>query len=165
MTRRRRRVLIALGIAGAAAVAIGISAETLLPPWLRGTAERLASRAIGRELKIAGPFDVSFSLSPRVTAGDVRLANAPWGSEPFMVRAGRLTMVVDLVSLWSGPVRVRELEIANARLLLEADREGNGNWVFAPGPESRRPSDPAKRPPVAFEHVAIRGLELVLRGR
>ena len=74
-------------------------------------------------------------------------------------------MVVDLVSLWSGPVRVRELEIANARLLLEADRDGNGNWVFAPGPESRRPSEPAQRSPVAFEHVAIRGLELVLRGR
>jgi uncharacterized protein involved in outer membrane biogenesis len=165
MTKRRRRILIALGIAGALVVGIWTGAETILPAWLRGTAERLASRAIGRDLKIAGPFDVSFSLAPRVMAGDVTLANAPWGSEPSMVRAGRVMVVVDLVSLWSGPVRVRELEIANARLLLEADGDGRGNWALGRVPASRGPPGPARRPPVVVDRAAIRGLQLVLRPR
>jgi uncharacterized protein involved in outer membrane biogenesis len=163
MTKRRRWIRIALGIAGAAVAAIWIAAETLVPPWLRGTVERLASRATGRTLRIAGPFDVSFSLAPRVTAGDVRLGNAPWGSEPSMVRAGPVTIVVDLASLGSGPARVRELEIANARLLLGAGGDGRGSWVLAPEPAAQRPPEPARRPPVAFEHAAIRGLELVYR--
>jgi len=165
MTKGRRRILIALGIAGTVVVSIWIGAETLLAPWLRGTVERLASQAIGRDLKVAGPFDVSLSLAPRVTAGDVRLANAPWGSEPSMVRAGRVTIVVDLVSLWSGPVRVLDLEIENAHLLLEADGDARGNWVFAPEPAPEPVPDPVKRPPVVLEHAAVRGFELVFRSR
>jgi uncharacterized protein involved in outer membrane biogenesis len=165
MTKRRRRILVGLGIAGALVAAIAIGAKALLPPWLRGEVEELATQALGREVKIGGPLDVSLSLSPRVTAGDVRLANAPWGSEPSMARVGRLTVVVDLRSLWSGPVRVRDLEIENARLLLEADGDGRGNWVLATAPARQRPSEPAKRPAVTIEHAAIRGSEMVHRQR
>jgi uncharacterized protein involved in outer membrane biogenesis len=165
MARRRRRILIALVIAGTAAAAIRLGAEMLLPPLLRGTVERLATRALGRDLKVAGPFHVSLSLAPRVTAGDVRLANVPWGSEPSMVRAGRVTMVLDLWSLVSGPVRLRDLEVEDARLLLEADGDGRGNWVLAPAPAPRRAPEPAKRPPLLLDHVAIRGFELVVRSR
>jgi uncharacterized protein involved in outer membrane biogenesis len=165
MTKRRRRILVGLGIAGALVAAIGIGAKALLPPWVRGKVEKLATQALGRDLKIAGALELSISLAPRVTAGDVRLANAPWGSEPSMLRVGRVTLVVDLRSLWSGPVRVRDLEIENARLLLEADGDGRGNWVFATGPAPQPPSGPAKRPAVTFEHAAIRGFEMVHRHR
>ena len=165
MTKRRRRVLVALAVMGAVAAAIGIGAATLLPGWLHGAAERLASRTLGRELSIAGPLDVSFSLTPRVTARDVRLANAPWGSEPSMARVGRVTVVVELLSLWSGPARVRDLEIENARLLLEADGAGGGNWVMGPDLTAKRPPEPARQPALVLEHVAIRDFELVLRTR
>ncbi len=163
LTKRRRRILIAVVVAGAAFAAAWIGAGAVLSPWLRGTVERAASRALGRDLRIAGAFDVSFSLAPRVDAGDVRLANAPWGSEPSMVRAGRVTLVVDLLSLWSGPVRLREVEVESAHLLLEADAAGRGNWVFASGPAVNGPEGPAKPPPVVLEHATIRQLHLAFR--
>ena len=165
MTTRRRRTLVALAIAGAAIAATVIVATTLLPPWLRGTVERVASRALGRELEIAGPFEVSLLWRPRLTAGDVALANAPWGSEPSMARVGRVTVVFDLASLWSRPLRVRELEIEGCRLLLEADGEGRGNWVLAPRPASSRPAEAGQGPPVVFDRVAVRDVELVYRPR
>ena len=56
MTQRRRRILVALAVACAAALAIAAGVRTLLPSWLRGKVESVASRALGRELKIAGPF-------------------------------------------------------------------------------------------------------------
>jgi len=162
--RRRKRFLIALGVATAVVAAIWIGAKRFVPPLLRRTAERLASQALGREVNIAGSFDVSFSTAPRVTAADLRLANAPWGSDPWMLRVGRASVVVDLLSLRSGPPLVRELEIENARLLLEEDGAGGRNWVFAsePAPSGPRAEQP-KGPPVAFERVAIRGLEVAFR--
>ena len=164
--RRLRRILVALGIATAVVAAIWIGAKTFVPPLLRRTVERLASQALGREVNIAGPFNLSFSLAPRVTAADLRLANAPWGSEPWMLRVGRATVVVDLLSLRSGPPLVRDVEIENARLLLEADGAGGGNWVFASEPASSAPhTERPKGPPVAFERVAIRGLEVAFRSR
>ena len=163
--RRRRRILIALGIATAVVAAIWVGAKTLAAPLLRSTVERLATRALGRELKIAGPVKVSFSLTPRVTAADLRLANAPWGSEPWMVQVERATVVVDLFSLRSGPPLVHELEVETARLLLEENGVGGRNWVFAAEATSGGPhqAPPPKGPPVVFEHVAIRGLEITLR--
>ncbi len=168
MTQRRRGLRIALAIAAAvlaALAAIAIGVRTQLPSWLRGTVERSASQALGRELTIAGPFDLTLSLTPRVVARDVRLANVASGSEPTMLRAERVTVVLDLVSLWSGPLRVRGLEIENARLILEADGEGRGNWLFARAPEPDRPSASPGQMSVDIDRAAIRGFELVYRPR
>ena len=82
-----------------------------------------------------------------------------------MLRAERVTVVLDLVSLWSGPLRVRGLEIENARLVLEADGEGRGNWLFARAPEPDRPSASPGQMSVDIDRAAIRGLELVYRPR
>lgn len=139
MTRRHRRILLAIAIAGIAIAALAVGMQAYFTPWLRATVEGAASRALGRELRIAGALGVSFALAPRITAFDVTLANAPWGSEPSMVRAGRATLVLDLLSLRAGPIRVPELEIADVRLLLEADGEGRGNWVFSSPRAQDRP--------------------------
>ena len=163
MTVRRRGTLTALAVAGVGIVLIGIAAEVFLVPWLRGEVERIASRALGRELKIAGAFTVSFSLTPRVTAADVRLANAPWGSEPSMLRAGRVAVALDLVSLLSEHPRLREVKIEAAHVVLEEDGRGRGNWVLAPEPPASEPSQARKRPQLVLERVVVRGLELVTR--
>ncbi len=164
MTQRWRRflVLIALGAGGIGAVVV---ARALAPGLLRGAIERTASQALGRELKIAGAFDLSLSLTPTLTASGVTLANAPWGSEPFMVRAGRVRISVDLVSLGSRPWRVRDLAVDDVHVLLEASAEGRGNWAFETKPATARPSEPSARPSFWIEQAAVRGLELVVRER
>jgi len=89
MTSRRRRALVALAIAGAAISFAGVGAKVLLPLWLRGALEGAASRALGRDLEIIGPLDLTLLPAPRLEAGGVTLANAPWGSEPSMARVAR----------------------------------------------------------------------------
>ena len=165
MTRRRRRFLIVIALAAGVIVAVAAGARAVAPGWLRGTIERAASQAIGRELKIAGAFDLSVSLTPTVVASDITLANAPWGTEPFMVRAGRARISIDLLSLWSRPLRVRDVAIDDVHVLLETSPEGRGNWVFETKPAAGRPSAPSARPSFLIERAAVRGLELVVRAR
>ena len=64
-----------------------------------------------------------------------------------MIQVGRVTLVVDLLSLWSGPARVRDLAIEDARVLLETDAGGQGNWVLAPEPSPERPWGRRATPP------------------
>ena len=162
---RWRRFLIVIAFAAGVIVAVAAGARAIAPGWLRGTIERAASQAIGRELKIAGDFDLSISLSPTLAASDITLANAPWGSEPFMVRAGRARISIDILSLWSRPVRVRDVAIDDVHVLLETSPQGRGNWAFEMKPATGRPSAPPARPSFLIERAAVRGLELVVRAR
>ena len=123
-------------------IAAGAAARAIVPGWLRGTIERVAGQAIGREVKIAGAFDLSLSLTPTLAASDVTLANAPWGSEPFMVRAGRIRISIDPVSLWSRPLRVRDVAIDDVHVLLETSPQGRGNWALEPKPATGQPPNP-----------------------
>ncbi len=168
--RRRLGILVAIGCLAAIACAVAaIALRSYGPPWLRGTIERSAGEALGRELKIGGAFRVSYSLTPVLVAEDVSLANAAWGSAPEMVRVARLTVSFDLRSLRSRPLRVPELEVEGVRILLETDADGRGNWIFA----GRRPSSPPAvgvddelaRVPVVIEHAVIRDLELTFPAR
>lgn len=163
MNTRRKRVLI--GIAGVLGVILALAAVGIafLPRWLRGSVERAAREATGRELTIGGPFELALSLTPTLTAGDVTLANASWGSKPYLFRAGRLEITVELSSLWAGPVRVRELAIDDVRVFLERDRDGKANWAFDVKPPPIPPPASATRLPITFEHATIRELTLVYR--
>ena len=88
MTTRRSRFLILI-VLTAGVIALAAAARAIVPGWLRGTIERVAGEAIGREVKIAGAFDLSISLTPTLAASDVTLANAPWGpSRSWFGRAG-----------------------------------------------------------------------------
>ena len=165
-SRRRRHLAISAAIACAVGGAAVVAVSTCFPPWLRGTFERLASDALGRETKIAGALSVSYSLTPVLVAEDVVIANAPWGSGPDMIRAARLKVSLELDSLWSRPVRVRELEIVGVRVLLETNADGRGNWLFrenrAPGPPA--PAERFTGVPVVFDHAMLQDVELTFHG-
>lgn len=160
MTTRWRRILIAISLACGVIVVLLAGARAAAPGWIRGAIERIAGNALGRELRIAGDFDLSVSLTPSITASDVTLANAPWGSQPSMARVGRIRVAVDLASLWSGPARVRDLALDDVRVLLEADGEGQRNWAFATKPSGRPPTTEL---PFVVERASLRGFELTYR--
>ena len=167
VSKWRKRLGISIAIACVAVVAAGVAIGTFLPPWLRGTIERLAGDALGRETKIAGVFRVSFSPTPVLVAEDIAIANVPWGSGPDMIRAARLKVSLDLSSLWSRPLQVRELELEGVRILLETDADGRGNWLFgmklAPGPPAV--AEPSGRVFLVCDHALVSDLELTFRGR
>jgi uncharacterized protein involved in outer membrane biogenesis len=114
-----------------ALVALGMGAAVLLVTvdW-RPYIERAASRSLGRPLSIAS-LHVAWRNPLAVELTDLRLANAPWGSQPDMLRVERLVATIDLRSLLQGVVRYETLLLENPVLLLERDAGGVGNWHFA----------------------------------
>ena len=95
-----------------------------------------ASRALHRDVELAG--DISFQILPslRFTASDVRLANAEgFGDEP-MAEMAELRVGVELVPLLSREVEISQFVLVDPVIRLQQNRSGN-NWTF------RAPDAPA----------------------
>ncbi|OOZ35881.1 AsmA family protein [Solemya velesiana gill symbiont] len=86
--------------------------------------------ATGRELLINGPVNLGVMLNPRITADDVLLSNAAWGTRKAMLSARRLAIQLELSSLLVGEIRILELSFTEPDLFLERGQDGQGNWVF-----------------------------------
>ena len=164
-TRDRRTLLKIAGIC----IAVPIVAIALALAYLqfadlsghRGLVERLASRALGRELRIAGDFSPDVGLTTRLVATDVTLANPPWTTEPVMVAVDRIDLSLELLPLLFGKVRIPNLTIDGARVWLESDAEGRANWRFDAGPDDDEPS--RRAPDIALGTVAVTRLAAALR--
>ncbi len=110
----------------------------------RGAIAEQVGKATGRQVTIAGDFELSISLTPTVSFADVTLANASWGSRPDIVRVKRLEVEMELLPLLFGETRVRRVVLVGADILMETNDKGIGNWVLgtigeeevAPGSES-----------------------------
>jgi AsmA family protein len=139
-TRRReesplrpvRLARIALGLVGSVLVIAAVAALMLARLDLRSTIEGQASKTLDRRLTI-GALQVGWGFPLSLRARELRLANAPWGSEPDMARIASLSAEIDVWPLLRGVLQLRKLEIAGFRLLLERDAEGLGNWRFKSG--------------------------------
>jgi uncharacterized protein involved in outer membrane biogenesis len=99
----------------------------------RGTVERLVSRALGRELVIAGDFEPDIGFTSHLEASQVTLANPEWSAEPYMVSVDRLAGDIKLVPLLFGSYEIDNLNIQGAHVLLESDGTGRANWHFDTG--------------------------------
>ncbi len=62
----------------------------------RGTIERRTSEALGRDLTIAGEFDLDVLFTPRLVAEEVTLSNPGWSDEPDMVRVDRIRATAEM---------------------------------------------------------------------
>ena len=124
-------------------------------------------RATGRELTIAGPVALTWSLVPTVALHDVSLSNPPGLSRPAMAHAAQIDVRIALVPLLSRRVEVRGVTLVEPNVLLERDAAGRPNWQFTPGAASPAVPDPAARPaadPAARMQVAVDAVR-VLDGR
>src|SRR4051812_48496521 len=94
LPRRRRGIVRAgwalLGLAGVALLLGGAAAVALVTIDLRPLVERYASEAVGRPVAIGG-LRIGWGSPLSVEMHDLRLANAPAGSEPDMMRIARLS--------------------------------------------------------------------------
>lgn len=91
---------------------------------------RKASEKTGRELVIAGDFDLSISFSPSIFADDVSFQNAEWGSEPEMLKLGHVEAEVALFPMLFGDIKINRLIMEDLDLLVETNAESVGNWEF-----------------------------------
>ncbi|HET6159587.1 MAG TPA: AsmA-like C-terminal region-containing protein [Dongiaceae bacterium] len=113
-------------------VAGGAGALWLSRADLRPIVERAASGSLGRQVTL-GSLKVRWGDPLRIEFTDLAIANAPWGSEPQMVRVGHAAALLDVAPLLSGVLRYERLRISDATIVLERDPHGIGNWKFGGG--------------------------------
>jgi len=90
--------------------------------------ENWVSESTGREFRINGEFELDVLPSLSVHAENVTLANAPWSSGDEMLEIGRFSVDVSLWSLLVPPIVIRDLEVADVTVLVEANADDAVNW-------------------------------------
>ncbi len=112
--------------------------------------------ATGRDLVLAGDVKVGLSLIPHLEIDQVSFRNADWGSEPQMLKLDRLEADIAIIPLLSSQIRIRQIRLVGADILLETDKNGQGNWVMG-APSGGGTSAPLPEISQAeIEHAKIR---------
>jgi uncharacterized protein involved in outer membrane biogenesis len=170
--RRRARALLAvLGLLAAAALGVvallfgGIDANRY-----RDDVAAAVQRASGRDLLLEGDLSLHVLPRPTLRVEAARLANAPWGSRPWMLEAGLLEASIAPWPLLRGGIELERLVLTSADLLLETSPAGEPNWRFgrpegadveqAPG------TDPAEGPsaaPLGLHEIVLREVRVAWR--
>ncbi len=85
---------------------------------------------VGRDVTIS---DVDVDLWPAIsiTTNVITVANASWGSQPYMAEIGHLSASVSPLSLLLGPLFIQDFTLEDVSLLLESDEDGKSNWDLA----------------------------------
>ena len=89
---------------------------------------RLIRAETGRDLTISGDLSLQLGRHLSLSVAGVELANTDWATDPVMVRADRLSVTVDVASLFDGPLLIEQLGIEGARVSLEEAADGARNW-------------------------------------
>jgi uncharacterized protein involved in outer membrane biogenesis len=150
---------ILLAIAAAIAVLVAVFDWN----WLRGPLASYLSHRTGRAVAIDGNLRVELSRTPRLIAEAVSFGNAPWSTEPVMARAERVSLRLDLLSLWHRPVVLSDVVLSRPEIVLEKDDGGRANWHLDGAADSPRIRDLAiddgtirYRDPAAAADVTIK---------
>jgi uncharacterized protein involved in outer membrane biogenesis len=127
-----------------------------------------ARKATGRDLIIDGDIGLALLPAPALSVENVRLANAPGGSDPTMVALRALKVRVAVLPLLQGRIQVDRVELVEPTILVEVLPDGRGNWVFAdesgsasPPPETGGESGTPGQ--IALESVTISDGTLIYR--
>lgn len=87
--------------------------------------------ATGRKLVLGGDLRINLLPVPSLEANDVTFANAPWASQPDMLRVNRLRADLALLPLLEGRLEILRFDAIEPEVFLETDAAGKGNWEFA----------------------------------
>lgn len=94
----------------------------------RGVFEEVASRVIGREVRVGGAVNVRLLPAPYVRFEKVRVADSTGGTgEPFF-RADSFTLWLSVPPLLKGVLEANEIELKRPQLRLNIDEQGRGSW-------------------------------------
>src|SRR3954466_1594784 len=88
---------------------IGVGVYLFEWNMLRGPIAKRVEKATGRSFAINGDLHVHLSRTPRITADNLVLGNAPWAKEATMAEIGRLDFTIDPFALWRGHVVLPQL--------------------------------------------------------
>ncbi len=131
-------ILLVLMVGVLAVGSLSVDAERLRAPI-----DAALTRALGREVEIAGPARLTLSFHPSLTVHDVRIANPAGFPASALMSAGfgtisELRLDTELLPLLRQQLIVNELRGRGVVVRLARADDGRGNWIFEPEP---RPAD------------------------
>ncbi len=100
--------------------------------FLKQQASKFVADLTNRDLLINGTLKLSVGSLTTLTLNDVHLSNADWAISNDLLRAEKLIVVLDLLSLFSSQVKIRNIELANLEILLEENDQGETSWDLFP---------------------------------
>ena len=112
---------------GAALVVMLVPLEIDLTPYAAQIARELQNRA-GLALRVDGPLALRTGPVLGVRAKDLHLRTTGGSKDADLLSSGRLAVEVQTLPLFSGVLQPRLLELEDARLRLDRDASGRGNW-------------------------------------
>lgn len=127
-------------VAAAGAAAVGTVVATFDVDGHRATIAERLSAAIGREVRIDGPLAVDWGLVTRIRAEGVKVRNADWSGEPWMLTVEAVDAGIRLRDLVVGRIDVPDVTLDRPLLLLERGPGGEANWRFGPQAGKATPS-------------------------
>jgi uncharacterized protein involved in outer membrane biogenesis len=86
--------------------------------------------ATGRELVLGGKISLNFGLSPGLVVSNIAFRNAPWASQPDMLKLKKLEIQVALLPLILGHIDVKRFVLIEPEILIETDPSGRSNISF-----------------------------------
>jgi uncharacterized protein involved in outer membrane biogenesis len=124
-----------------AAVVILVGMVLMVEHHATGLVLRAVESRSGRQLRIAGPFEVHLlSLRPTIKAQGVSVSNPPWMPPGTMAEIKSLSATMAWQFSWP-PFSVTRLQLADAHLHLAREASGRANWYL-------QPSGPGRGPPL-----------------
>ena len=114
-----------LGIGIALAIGFRVHLDAVRTPF-----EQIASRALGRQVRVDGPLVLVPTLRPTFEVGGLRIANAEGFKAPEFARLGLLRIQIAAYPLLRGRIDVKEVMVDGFSLNLERDARGAPNWSF-----------------------------------
>jgi uncharacterized protein involved in outer membrane biogenesis len=131
-----------LGIAAVFIFILVVTAYVILISYdynkLKPRITQAVKDATGRELTLGGDLELDIGFSPSLVVADVMFANAPWGSQPQMMKAEKLQVQVHLLPLLFEDVEFDRIGLTGVEVLLETEATGKGNWEFKTSEKSTK---------------------------
>ncbi len=81
-------------------------------------------------IEIDGKMSWNFSLRPTIELNDVRIPNAEWAKNKNMFFAKKITVRMDLFSLFSSHPVIRNIKVHDAKIVIERNSKGENSIVF-----------------------------------
>jgi len=122
--------------------------------------ENLVSNQLGRGFRIQGSLQPSLGEKIRVVAEDVRLDNADWASEDFLLGVQRLDVSLDAWALLSGQILIDNIELDDVAIHLEQDDTGLNNWTLAATDPAEESDDAEATLNLLIRQARIRNLSV-----
>jgi uncharacterized protein involved in outer membrane biogenesis len=124
---------------------------------------QLVKDATGRKLNLSGEVNLDFGFSPELVVTDVTFANAPWGSQPQMIKVEKLQSQARLLPLLFRDVQLKRIGLVGVDVLLETDPNGQSNWDFLTADRSGKSAEVFKPTGIDVDKIRIENLRFIFR--